>query len=96
MPELLHVEGRNVGTIILYALSTCIWCKKARNLLDELNIDYYYTYVDLLNTEETVQVKDNIRQWNPKCSYPTLVINDNSCIIGFDEEKIRGLIKNEQ
>ncbi|OHD70889.1 MAG: NrdH-redoxin [Spirochaetes bacterium RBG_16_49_21] len=93
MPELSHVEGKNVGTIILYALSTCIWCKKARNLLDELKIDYYYTYVDLLSGEETAGVKDTIRQWNPQCSYPTLVINSESCIVGFDEEKIRELVK---
>ena len=93
MPELSHVEGKNVGTIILYAISTCIWCKKARSLLDELKIDYYYTYVDLLNGDETAGVKDEIRQWNPKCSYPTLVINNESCIIGFDEEKIRELVK---
>jgi glutaredoxin-like protein NrdH len=93
MIELTHVEGKNVGTITLYALSTCIWCKKARNLLDELKIEYSYTYVDLLESSDNALVKDNIRQWNPQCSFPTLIINDEKCIVGFDEEKIRGLAR---
>lgn len=92
MSQLTHIEGKNVGSVVLYALSTCIWCKKARNLLDELEIDYYYMYVDLLETEENVRIKADIRQWNPQCSFPTLVINNEKCIVGFDEEKIRGLV----
>ncbi len=93
MTQMTHVEGKNVGTVMLYALSTCIWCKKARNLLDELKIEYSYIYVDLLESGENTRVKDNIRQWNPRCSFPTLVINDLECIVGFDEEKIRGLVR---
>ena len=93
MPELKHVAGTNVGSVILYALSTCVWCKMARNLLDELKIEYYYTYVDLLASEENASIKGEIRQWNPKCSFPTLVINNESCIVGFDETKIRALVK---
>ncbi len=93
MAELTHVEGKNVGCIVLYALSTCIWCKKARSLLDELKIEYYYVYVDLLGNEENASVKGEIRQWNPKCSFPTLVVNNESCIVGFEESKIRSLLK---
>jgi len=25
-----HVPGRNAGQVMLYALSTCVWCKKTR------------------------------------------------------------------
>ncbi len=88
-----HVAGKNAGKVMLYALSTCIWCKKARSLLDELKIEYYYIYVDLLETEENTQVKDNIRQWNPLCSFPTLVINNERCIVGYKEDQIRELKK---
>ncbi len=93
MAQLTHVEGKNVGSIVLYALSTCIWCKKARTLMDELKIEYSYVYVDLLESGDNARVKDDIRQWNPRCSFPTLVINNEKCIVGFDEEKIRGLLK---
>ncbi len=91
--EMKHIEGKNVGNVVLYALSTCVWCKKAKKLLDELKIEYYYTYVDLLESDENSRIKNDIRQWNPQCSFPTLVINNEKCIVGFNEEKIRELEK---
>src|SRR5512139_2692142 len=43
-----HVEGNDKGKITLYALSTCIWCKKTKDLLSDLGAKYDYAYVDLL------------------------------------------------
>ena len=93
MTEFTHIEGKNVGMIVLYALSTCIWCKKARALLDELKVEYSYIYVDLLEREENANTKTEIIKFNPKCSFPTIVINNETCIAGFDEQKIRELAK---
>lgn len=91
MPEFIHITGKNAGNIKLFALSTCIWCKKARALLDELKLDYYYMYVDLLERNDSEAAKTEVRKWNPQCSFPTLVINNESCIKGFDEARIREL-----
>jgi glutaredoxin-like protein NrdH len=82
------IEGTDKGKLLLYALSTCIWCKKLREFLDEKNVAYEYIYVDILDTEEKEAVKEDIRKWNPDCSYPTLVINENKCLIGFDADEI--------
>lgn len=83
-----HVPGKDVGDVTLYALSTCVWCKKTRQLLAELGVAYDYEYVDLLEGGERTSAMNVVRQWNPACSFPTLVIN-NKCIIGFQEDKIR-------
>ena len=91
MAEFTRVAGENVGSVVLYALSTCVWCKKARNLLDELKIEYHYIYVDLLENDENTRIRDDIRKWNPQCSFPTLVIDNEKCIVGFKEDKIREL-----
>ena len=93
MAELTHVEGKNAGTIVLYALSTCVWCMKTRRLLDDLKLEYDYMYVDLLDSEENARIKDDIRQWNPRCTFPAIKINDDACIIGFNETKIRELVR---
>ncbi|RQW78074.1 MAG: glutaredoxin family protein, partial [Methanothrix sp.] len=37
-----HVAGKAKGTVTLYALSTCIWCKKTKELLSTLGIAYDY------------------------------------------------------
>ncbi len=86
-----HVPGKNVGRVVLYALSTCPWCHKAKQLLKDLDVDYYYTNVDQLNADEKTQVMKTVEKWNPNCSFPTLVINDNKCIVGFQEDEIRAL-----
>ena len=44
-----HVDGKNRGTVMLYALSTCGWCAKTKDLLRELGIAFDYTFVDLLD-----------------------------------------------
>jgi glutaredoxin-like protein NrdH len=83
-----HVAGKDVGHVTLYALSTCVWCKKTRQLLGELGVAYDYEYVDLLEGDEKTRAMNVVRQWNPACSFPTLIINDK-CIVGFQEDKIR-------
>lgn len=83
-----HVEGKNSGTVMLYALSTCVWCKMTRKLLTDLGIEFSYTYVDLLEGEERENTVNDVKRWNPSCSFPTVVIND-SVVVGYREEKIR-------
>ncbi|OPY23557.1 MAG: Glutaredoxin [Methanobacterium sp. PtaU1.Bin242] len=84
-----RVEGENKGKAVLYALSTCGWCKKTRMLLEDLNVEYSYIYVDLLEGEEREEIVEQMKEWNSQLSFPTLVINDEETIIGFDEEGIK-------
>ena len=84
-----HVKGKNKGKIILYALSTCGWCAKTKDLLRELGVDFDYTYVDLLEGKEQDDAMTEVEKWNPKGSFPTLVIRDKKGIIGFKEDEIR-------
>ena len=84
-----HVQGKDVGKIMLYALSTCIWCKKTRQLLADLGVEYSYLYVDLLQGEERSDAMAIVEKWNPDGSFPTMVINDARVIVGFKENEIR-------
>jgi glutaredoxin-like protein NrdH len=84
-----HVAGRKKGRVMLYALSTCGWCKKTRELLEQLGVEYDYTYVDLLRGDEQSAVIKEIEKYNPACNFPTLVIDSKKCIVGFKEDEIR-------
>jgi len=88
-----HVPGKNVGHIVLYALSTCPWCKKTKKLLEDLGVEHYYEDVDLLDGDEKAAAIRAVERWNPSCSFPTLVINDETCIVGFKEQDIRDALK---
>ena len=75
--------------ITLYALSTCIWCRKTRRLLDSLGIDYRLIEVDLLSSAEQQEAGNEVRRWNPACNYPVLVIHAERAILGYREDEIR-------
>ena len=83
-----HVTGKNKGEIVLYALSTCVWCRKTKELLDQMGVGYNYIDVDLLPGEEKSKATEAVKTLNPRCSFPTLAINDQ-CIVGYDEQKIK-------
>ena len=89
---LQHVEGQDKGKLVLFALSTCGWCKKTRALIEDLNADYDYVYVDLLKGEERDEAVEMVKKWNPQVSFPTLVVNDEKCIVGFKEDEIKEAI----
>ena len=88
-----HVAGRNAGKLMLYALSTCIWCRKTKQLLADMGVEYEYVFVDLLTGNEKDEAVQTVTKWNPDCSFPTLVVNDSKCIVGFKESEIKEALK---
>jgi glutaredoxin-like protein NrdH len=83
------VKGKDEDKIFLYTLSTCVWCKKTRQFLEDLGYGYHYVEVDGLDGEERENTLADMKKWNPRCSFPSVVINQATCIVGFDEKKIR-------
>jgi glutaredoxin-like protein NrdH len=84
-----HVSGKNKGIVMLYALSTCGWCAKTKELLRQLGVEFSFVYVDLLDGGEQDDTMNTIEKWNPSGSFPTLVINNKKAIVGFREQEIR-------
>jgi glutaredoxin-like protein NrdH len=84
-----HVPGKDAGRVMLFALSTCGWCAKTRKLLEDLGVAYDYEYVDLLQGEEKKNIMKVVAKWNPAGSFPTIVIKDKQCIVGFKEDDIK-------
>ena len=75
--------------IKLYTLSTCSHCNRAKRFFRENDIVVEFTDVDLLSGEDRERVMNEVRKLNPDCSFPTICINDNVIIVGFNEEKLR-------
>jgi glutaredoxin len=87
--EIKRVEGKDIGSVMLYALSTCPWCKKTKALLNSLDVKYSYVDVDLLTDDEEQSVEDELSQWTDQLAFPALIINNEKIIIGFKEQEIR-------
>ncbi|MBS3810015.1 MAG: glutaredoxin family protein [Desulfobacterales bacterium] len=75
----------------VYALSTCGHCKNAKKLLDDCNVAYDSVEVDLLEGEERQAVLDEVKQLNPRCSFPTIRIGEK-VIVGNKEDEIKEAI----
>ena len=87
-----HVVGKDKGKVTLYALSTCGWCKKTKELLSSLEVDFNYIYIDLLKGDDRSNIIDEVKRYNPGLSFPTLVIGDK-CIVCFHEKEITEALK---
>ena len=73
--------------IKIYALSTCGWCKRTVEWMDENKVECDTTYVDKLTGAERESVLDEMKQFNPRQSFPTVVVDDGkSVIIGYKPE----------
>ena len=77
---------------MLYALSTCPWCRKTKVLLENLRVDYDFENVDLLSSEKRREVMKTVKKLNPALSFPILVVGDIQ-IIGYKEDKIKEVLK---
>jgi len=75
-------------SVKLYTLSTCGHCKSTKTLLNECKIKYDFTDVDLFHGDERVAILEDVKKWNPNCSFPTIIIGD-TVIVGYREDEIR-------
>jgi glutaredoxin len=72
----------------IYTLSTCSHCKATKILLNACAVKYEFTDVDLLQGEERTAILEDVKKWNPRCSFPTIIIGDK-VIIGYKEDEIK-------
>ena len=72
----------------VYSLSTCSHCRSAKKFLGECTIKYEFVDVDLLQGDERRAILEDIKKFNPRCSFPTIIIGDK-VIVGFKEHEIR-------
>lgn len=90
-----HVEGKNHGKVVLYAISTCLWCRKTKEFLTNEGIEFDYIYVDKADGEEGKQLDNIVKRWNPKESFPTTVINDELAVVGYKPDEIKNALSGE-
>ena len=72
--------------LLLFALSTCIHCKHAKEFLNTHSIKYDLIHVDLVKDFEQEAVMEEVMKYNPSLSFPTLVVDHGKkVIVGFKQ-----------
>lgn len=72
----------------IYTLSTCSHCKATKKFLGECGIQFDFTDVDMLTGQERAQIIEEVKKFNPNCSFPTIIIGDK-VIVGHREDEIK-------
>jgi glutaredoxin len=90
----VKVEGKNnKHKVLLYALSTCGWCRKTKKFLADKSVEYEYIDVDLCTNEEYEQICKDISERGGRIAFPTLIIDGSKLITGFSEDAIQGALE---
>ena len=76
------------GKVKVFALSTCPYCRRTKEFLDEHKIDYDSVDVDLLEGEDQDRVLTEVESITGRQSFP-VIVTDAGIIVGHDEEKLR-------
>lgn len=69
-------------------MSTCVFCQAIKKMLDDLKISFQCIQADELPDKERKKVVKELRKVNPKCSFPTVVIDDET-VIGYKIQELK-------
>lgn len=72
----------------MFTLSTCSHCRAAKAFMSSLGVAYEYVDVDLLEGPARAAAIEEVKKYNPLCSFPTILIGD-TIVVGNKEDKIR-------
>jgi len=72
----------------IFSLSTCSHCRATKKFIDDCTIKYEFVDVDLLKGDERKAIIEDVKKFNPRCSFPTIIIGEK-VIVGFKEKEIK-------
>ncbi len=84
------VPGKqNKHRVVLYALSTCVWCKMTKQFLQDSDVEFEYINVDLCEEDEKQKIRQQIQSKGGSLTYPTTIVDDNVVITGFRKDQLK-------
>jgi glutaredoxin len=75
--------------VVLYALSTCVWCKMTKQFLKDNNIEFEYVNVDLCEEDDKQKIRAEIQSKGGNLNYPTTIIDDKIVVTGFRKDQLK-------
>jgi glutaredoxin len=89
-------EAKNSPDVKIYSLSTCSHCKATKKFLGECTIKYEFIDVDLLEGDERKAIIEDVKKFNPRCSFPTVSSGIRSSSVTKKRKSRRRSVWNER
>ena len=88
--DISKVPGKNTKhKVLVYALSTCVWCKMTKQYLKDNSVEYEYVDVDLCTEEDKDKIRKDIQAKGGSLSYPTTIIDNKIVVTGFRKDLLK-------
>ena len=85
-----HIEGsKSEHDVLFFGLSTCGWCKKTKQYLEENGVAFKYVSVDQVPRDERDAVVEELTKHNPNRNFPTVVIDGSKVVVGYNPESLQ-------
>ena len=86
----MHLKEKERGTAVevkVFSTSTCPYCKMAKTYLDEKGVAY-----EDIDVGQDAAGRDEMIKKSGQMGVPVIVV-DGELVIGFDKERLEGLLK---
>ncbi len=85
----MKVSGKNnKHKVLMYALSSCAWCKMTKKFLNENKVEYEYVDVDQCSDKDRAAIRRDIEGRGGEPNYPIIIVDGKKMINGFRKDKI--------
>ncbi len=74
--------------VLMYAISTCAWCKMTKKYLKDNKVEYEYVDVDLCSDKDRQAIRNDIVKRGGEPNYPIIIVDDKVMINGFRKDRI--------
>jgi glutaredoxin len=92
--KIAKVNGKKRShKVFMYAISTCVWCKRTKQFLKDNDVKFEYVDVDLCNDEDKEKIEKEITERGGRLTYPTIIVDDKILINGYKLDKITGALE---
>ncbi len=86
-------KGLN-DNILIFTLSTCMWCKKCKTFLNDRNMTYRYIDVDKIEPQDKSKIINYLKtSYQDRISYPFFVC-EKGYVVGYNPNKYVELLEN--
>ena len=90
----INVPGKNnKHKVLMYAISTCGWCKRAKQFLKDNDVEFDYVDVDLCSLADKQKIRQDIQSRGGRLAYPTIIIDNKILLTGASPDKLREVLE---
>lgn len=77
--------------VVMYTLSTCPWCMRAKKFFREHDIPFEYTDYDKADEATKNAIRENCKAHGSEMSFPFVLI-DEDVVVGYNPNKYADLL----